>query len=129
MNEAFSAAEQTLCGPCLEKFLEGRAEGNKSSDEISRQLHPTNCIHCATDNGDAALSTMGGMPTCAYAFPSTTGAAPATQPYYELLCHQALSHHHEHVLERGLFVGEADEAAVGGDELPEQALHVGVVAV
>src|SRR5205823_14781518 len=36
---------------------------------------------------------------------------------------------HEHVFKRGFFFGETKEAAVGGGQLTEEALDIGLVAV
>ena len=43
--------------------------------------------------------------------------------------HQPLGDHHEHVFQRRLLFGEADQAAVGGGELAQQPLDVGVFAL
>jgi len=43
--------------------------------------------------------------------------------------HQSLGDHHKDVFERWFFVGEREDARFAGHELPQERLHVGVVAI
>jgi hypothetical protein len=64
MNEAFTAADQSFCGPCLEKMLSAPGGGSVSTDGIQRMVDPTVCANCAADNGTDAWSTIAALPVC-----------------------------------------------------------------
>lgn len=64
MNEAYSAADRSLCGPCLEQLLADPVQRELSTEGITRMVDPTVCVHCEADNGQAEWPTIAGLPAC-----------------------------------------------------------------
>lgn len=62
MNDTLVVREQVFCNDCCDQFLSGNKE--VAGEEVGRQMDPTVCISCGTDNGQEALDTMAGLATC-----------------------------------------------------------------
>ena len=62
MNDTLVVREQVFCNDCSEQFLSENEE--VAAEEVGRQMDPTVCISCGTDNGQESLGTMVGLATC-----------------------------------------------------------------
>ncbi len=62
MNDTLVVREQVFCNDCCEEFLSENKE--VAGEEVGRQMAPTVCISCGTDNGQESLGTMAGLATC-----------------------------------------------------------------
>ncbi len=61
MNETIQVAARILCDACCGQYLAGRTSPEK---DLARQVDPTICVNCRTDNGTAELPKLAGAPVC-----------------------------------------------------------------
>ena len=64
MRDAYSAAGQTLCGPCVQRFIAERGGKKPARGEIVQQIDPTICAHCGADGGSTEWPKIADLPAC-----------------------------------------------------------------
>lgn len=61
MNETIRVVDRILCDACCDQYLAGRSSPETN---LERQVDPTICVNCQSDNGAAELPKLAGAPVC-----------------------------------------------------------------
>jgi len=61
MNETIRVVDRILCDACCDQYLAGR---DSPETNLERQVDPTICVNCRSDNGAAELPRLAGAPVC-----------------------------------------------------------------
>lgn len=61
MNETIRVVDRILCKACCDQHLAGRGSPETN---LERQVDPTICVNCRSDNGAAELPRLAGLPVC-----------------------------------------------------------------